>query len=82
MDLGILFFSGAVVFQIITLPVEFDASKRALAELTSSGSLAPRRWPARKGAGRRGADVRGGGGHGGPAAPASRAHRNSGTRLG
>lgn len=27
--LGILFFSAAVVFQIITLPVEFDASRRA-----------------------------------------------------
>jgi len=53
MDLGILFFSGAVVFQIITLPVEFDASKRALAELTSSGSLAPQEVARReKGAGR------------------------------
>lgn len=41
MDLGILFFTGAVIFQVITLPVEFDASKRALAELTSSGALAP-----------------------------------------
>ena len=41
MDLGILLFTGAVLFQVVTLPVEFDASKRALAELTSSGSLAP-----------------------------------------
>lgn len=41
MDLGILFFSAAVVFHLVTLPVEFDASKRALAELTASGSLAP-----------------------------------------
>ena len=41
LDLGILFFSGAVLFQLVTLPVEFDASKRALAELTASGSLAP-----------------------------------------
>jgi len=41
MDLGILFFSGAVIFHLVTLPVEFDASKRALAQLTSSGSLAP-----------------------------------------
>ena len=40
-DLGILFFTGAVLFQVITLPVEFDASKRALAQLTSSGALAP-----------------------------------------
>lgn len=29
MDLGILFFSVAVLFQLITLPVEFDASRRA-----------------------------------------------------
>ena len=41
MDLGILFFTGAVLFQIITLPVEFDASKRALAQLTANGAIAP-----------------------------------------
>ena len=41
MDLGIVFFAGAVLFQVVTLPVEFDASKRALAQLTASGSLAP-----------------------------------------
>ena len=41
MDLGILLFGGAVLFQVVTLPVEFDASKRALAQLTSSGALAP-----------------------------------------
>lgn len=41
MDIGLLFFSGAVVFHLITLPVEFDASKRALVQLTESGSLAP-----------------------------------------
>lgn len=41
MDLGILFFSGAVVFHLVTLPVEFDASKRALAQLTSSGAVMP-----------------------------------------
>lgn len=41
MDLAILFFAGAVVFHLVTLPVEFDASKRALAELTASGSIAP-----------------------------------------
>ena len=42
MDLGILLFSGAVVFSLITLPVEFDASKRALVQLTESGSIAPK----------------------------------------
>ena len=41
MDLGILFFAGAVVFHLVTLPVEFDASKRALGELTSSGMVMP-----------------------------------------
>ena len=41
MDLGIWFFTGAVLFQIVTLPVEFDASKRALQQLSASGSLAP-----------------------------------------
>jgi Zn-dependent membrane protease YugP len=41
MDLGIWFFSAAVLFQVVTLPVEFDASKRALVQLNSSGSIAP-----------------------------------------
>ncbi len=41
MDLGILFFSGAVLFQAVTLPVEFDASRRAMAQLTETGALAP-----------------------------------------
>ena len=30
MDLGILLFAGAVVFTVLTLPVEFNASRRAL----------------------------------------------------
>lgn len=33
-DLGILFFSVAVIFQLITLPVEYNASGRAIAMLT------------------------------------------------
>ena len=41
MDLGILFFAGAVLFHFVTLPVEFDASKRALAQLTESGAVMP-----------------------------------------
>ena len=41
MDLGILFFAAAVVFHVVTLPVEFDASRRALAQLTSSGAVMP-----------------------------------------
>ncbi|MBC7187779.1 MAG: zinc metallopeptidase [Calditrichaeota bacterium] len=39
MTLGILFFAGAVLFQVVTLPVEFDASRRALAHLQSAGFL-------------------------------------------
>ena len=34
---GILLFSGVVLFQLITLPVEFNASRRALAALRTSG---------------------------------------------
>jgi Zn-dependent membrane protease YugP len=41
MDLGIWFFTAAVLFQLVTLPVEFDASRRALAQLNASGSIAP-----------------------------------------
>jgi uncharacterized protein len=41
MDIGILFFTGAVLFQMITLPVEFNASSRALAQLTESGAVMP-----------------------------------------
>ncbi len=32
-------FSVAVLFQIVTLPVEFDASRRALVELRRAGIL-------------------------------------------
>jgi len=41
MDLGIIFFTGAVLFQLVTLPVEFDASRRALAQITESGAVRP-----------------------------------------
>ena len=41
MDLGILLFSGAVLFQLVTLPVEFDASRRAMVQLSEGGALAP-----------------------------------------
>ena len=39
MDIGILLFAGAVLFQIVTLPVEFNASRRALAQLSTGGYL-------------------------------------------
>ena len=35
--LGILFFSCAVLFQLVTLPVEFDASNRARRIMLSNG---------------------------------------------
>jgi len=37
--LGILFFGIAVVFSVLTLPVEIDASRRALAMLGSTGVI-------------------------------------------
>ncbi len=37
LQIGILLFSASVLFQIVTLPVEFNASSRALNELTSLG---------------------------------------------
>lgn len=35
-DIGILLFTAVVVFQLVTLPVEFDASKRACAALAGT----------------------------------------------
>lgn len=40
-NLGILAFSFAVLFQIVTLPVEFNASRRAVRILGETGMLAP-----------------------------------------
>lgn len=40
-NFGIALFAAAVLFQIVTLPVEFDASRRALAGLTATGSVGP-----------------------------------------
>ncbi|MDR1579923.1 MAG: zinc metallopeptidase [Synergistaceae bacterium] len=39
MTLGIVLFSCAVLFQIVTLPVEFDASRRALAMVRNAGIM-------------------------------------------
>ena len=36
---GIVFFSAAVLFQVVTLPVEFNASRRALVILQDTGIL-------------------------------------------
>ncbi len=41
MDLGILLFLGYVAFALVTLPVEFDASRRAVAVLQGQGIVMP-----------------------------------------
>lgn len=49
MEIGIILFSASVLFQIVTLPVEFNASSRALSFLESNGILAEdEHKPARK----------------------------------
>lgn len=40
-DVGIILFAITTLFAIVTLPVEFNASKRALATLETSGILSP-----------------------------------------
>ncbi|MGE5575949.1 MAG: zinc metallopeptidase [Syntrophothermus sp.] len=40
MDLGILLFLGSLLFQVITLPVEYNASRRAMAMLEGGGYIA------------------------------------------
>jgi Zn-dependent membrane protease YugP len=41
LNIGILLFAGAVLFYLITLPVEFDASARAIAILRANNVLTP-----------------------------------------
>ena len=41
MNLGIVLFLGAVVFHLVTLPVEYNASSRAITILNGTGALAP-----------------------------------------
>lgn len=41
MDIGILLFTGALAFSVVTLPVEFNASKRALVLLEERRFLTP-----------------------------------------
>lgn len=47
-NIGILAFGLVVVFQLVTLPVEFDASKRALAILGDTGVFVQEEVPAAK----------------------------------
>jgi len=46
MDIGILLYCAAVVFTLVTLPVEFDASRRALKMLSAGGYLTEAEMPA------------------------------------
>jgi uncharacterized protein len=48
MDIGIIAFSLAVVFTVVTLPVEFNASKRGIAMLSDGGFLAKDEIPLAK----------------------------------
>jgi uncharacterized protein len=43
--LGIIFFSAVVFFQVVNLPVEFNASSRAKAELVTLGIVGPNEMP-------------------------------------
>jgi len=45
-NVGILLFGAVVLFQLITLPVEFNASRRALSVLDGSGALVKEEIPA------------------------------------
>ena len=54
MLVGIWFFIAALAFQVVTLPVEFNASRRAIAQLSTGGtsrrmnSLMPREFSMRQ----------------------------------
>lgn len=48
LNLGIWFFAAAVIFQLVTLPVEFNASRRAIETLGGSGYLYEDEVPAVK----------------------------------
>lgn len=41
-QVGIVLFGAAVLFQLVTLPVEFDASRRALAQMNNLGLVTQR----------------------------------------
>ncbi|HHX01789.1 MAG TPA: zinc metallopeptidase [Firmicutes bacterium] len=48
MNIGIWFFVAALAFQVVTLPVEFNASRRALSMLTEAGFLTQTERPKAK----------------------------------
>jgi len=41
LDIGIFLFTFGVIFQLVTLPVEFDASRRAVVQLNRLGLVSP-----------------------------------------
>ena len=47
-NIGILLFGAVVLFQLITLPVEFNASRRAISALRETGLLTAEELPASK----------------------------------
>ena len=44
-QLGIYLFTAVIIFQLATLPVEFNASRRALIALDSQGFVTPEEYP-------------------------------------
>lgn len=44
--LGLVLFAGALLFHLVTLPVEFNASKRAITLLERGGYLSAQELPA------------------------------------
>jgi len=47
-QIGIYLFSAVVIFQLVTLPVEFNASRRALTALESQGLVTAEEYPGAK----------------------------------
>jgi Zn-dependent membrane protease YugP len=47
-NIGLILFSAAVVFQLVTLPVEFNASRRALAYIDSCGNFSKEEYAGAK----------------------------------
>ena len=41
LQIGVWLFAAAVAFQLITLPIEFDASRRALNQMQTLGIVTP-----------------------------------------
>ena len=76
MNVGIVLYSAAVLFTLVTLPVEFNASRRAMTQLSEQEHPRGRRTDGgEEGLERRRAHLRGGRPHGHPAAGAAHPHQ-------